>query len=995
MVFSEDFNGFFGGNQNALQFQSGLKVSFGGNVPGWDKAGGGVVHAVDRNGTGDFAPMIWQDNVITQSSGIPVNTAAETYTVSFSGGPAVYAAPSQVTAAEDGIVIDVLRGDDSVLATYTYMPGAWAGAQTFAPASFTYVGDGSGVVRLRVGPLSASGHFAGAIDNLTVSDTAVATPPVFSAQPTGGSVVEGNKFSFSAAASGAPTFQWRKNGSPISGATNATYTVTNARLSDGGTYTVVATTPGGFTVSDPAVLTVTPAPVLPGVLLSERFDGYTGGNQNALQFETGLKVSHSGNLPGWNKAGGGVVHAVDKDGAGDYAAMIWQDNVITLAAGIAANTAFVPYTVDFLGGPCVYSAGSQVTAATDGLVIDVLRADNSVLATYTFMPGAWAGAQTFAPGSFQYIGDGSGPVRVRVGPLSASGHFAGAIDNLRVVRGTYAFVEEFNGYTGGNQNALQFQSGLKISHSGNLPLWNKAGGGVVHAVDRNGIGNFAPMMWQDNVITLASGITANGLNENYSVEFFGAPATYSEGTQATTDTDGIVFDVLRGDDSVLATYTYMPGAWAGAPNFTPGSFTYTGDGSGPVRLRVGPLAASGHFAGAVDSLTVMALSVPQTAPTFATQPTGGTVAEGDFFTFTAAASGTATYQWRRNGDPILGATAATYSIGYVTPADAGTYTVVLTNTAGTATSDPAVLAVTPAPVFANYAEAVLTDNPIHYYPLDDIEGTVAEDLGSLATAGGTYTGGFALGQTSASEALGSCVYLDGAPGSLVDLGVFHPGESVTVEAWANLDPSAFHNPGFHIVVSRWDGSYEIDLAPGDVPNFNIRRDGNGFGQAVAASPSLRGTWYHLVLVFSGGKLTGYVNGVRTTEQNIGGTLQDAGPTPDRVMIGATRNGSESSFNWKGFIDEVAIYDTALTAAQIRGHLRAGAPGPQITASSRTGNDTSLSFTTFPGFSYRHQYSENLGQWFQLGDLIPGDGTVKSATDSSASGRRFYRVGRVP
>src|SRR3990170_2904417 len=97
------------------------------------------------------------------------------------------------------------------------------------------------------------------------------------------------------------------------------------------------------------------------VVFSEDFNGYFGGNQNALQVDTSLMLSHSGNLPGWNKAGGGAVHAVDLDGAGNYAPMIWQDNVITSVNAIGINDSGATYTVDFVTGPTVYSGASQAT----------------------------------------------------------------------------------------------------------------------------------------------------------------------------------------------------------------------------------------------------------------------------------------------------------------------------------------------------------------------------------------------------------------------------------------------------------------------------------------------------------------------------------------------------------------------------------------------------------------------------------------------------------
>ncbi len=94
-----------------------------------------------------------------------------------------------------------------------------------------------------------------------------------------------------------------------------------------------------------------------------------------------------------------------------------------------------------------------------------------------------------------------------------------------------------------------------------------------------------------------------------------------------------------------------------------------------------------------------------TAPTLTTQPTSQSVTVGGSVTFTAAASGTPapTFQWYKNGtalsnsSTISGATTATLSISTVASADAGNYTVVATNSVGTATSNAASLTVNPAP----------------------------------------------------------------------------------------------------------------------------------------------------------------------------------------------------------------------------------------------------------------------------------------------------------
>jgi predicted extracellular nuclease len=76
-----------------------------------------------------------------------------------------------------------------------------------------------------------------------------------------------------------------------------------------------------------------------------------------------------------------------------------------------------------------------------------------------------------------------------------------------------------------------------------------------------------------------------------------------------------------------------------------------------------------------------------------------TVTVGDSVTFhvTAIGAPAPTYQWRRNGMAIPGATSATYTITHVTTANAGNYDVVVTNSAGSVTSNVAVLTVNPAP----------------------------------------------------------------------------------------------------------------------------------------------------------------------------------------------------------------------------------------------------------------------------------------------------------
>jgi hypothetical protein len=87
------------------------------------------------------------------------------------------------------------------------------------------------------------------------------------------------------------------------------------------------------------------------------------------------------------------------------------------------------------------------------------------------------------------------------------------------------------------------------------------------------------------------------------------------------------------------------------------------------------------------------------APTITTQPASQTVTAGQVATFSVTATGTAplSYQWSKNGAVMSGATSSSYSTPATTSSDNGAlFTVLVSNTAGSVTSNAATLTVTPA-----------------------------------------------------------------------------------------------------------------------------------------------------------------------------------------------------------------------------------------------------------------------------------------------------------
>jgi hypothetical protein len=83
------------------------------------------------------------------------------------------------------------------------------------------------------------------------------------------------------------------------------------------------------------------------------------------------------------------------------------------------------------------------------------------------------------------------------------------------------------------------------------------------------------------------------------------------------------------------------------------------------------------------------------APAIVSQPASLAVDPGATATFAVAANGTLplAYQWRRDGTALPGATGTTLTLTNVQAADAGSYTVTVTNGLGSVTSNPAVLSV--------------------------------------------------------------------------------------------------------------------------------------------------------------------------------------------------------------------------------------------------------------------------------------------------------------
>ena len=134
---------------------------------------------------------------------------------------------------------------------------------------------------------------------------------------------------------------------------------------------------------------------------------------------------------------------------------------------------------------------------------------------------------------------------------------------------------------------------------------------------------------------------------------------------------------------------------SGAPT-TPGTYTFTADAWQNTNL-------SGAETSGITAINVT--GVAETAPAITTQPASTTVSAGSAVTLSVVATGSPapSYQWAKNGTAIAGATQTSYSLPSAQTGDSGSYTVTLTNSLGTVTSQIATLTVnaaTTAPAFS-------------------------------------------------------------------------------------------------------------------------------------------------------------------------------------------------------------------------------------------------------------------------------------------------------
>lgn len=300
-----------------------------------------------------------------------------------------------------------------------------------------------------------------------------------------------------------------------------------------------------------------------------------------------------------------------------------------------------------------------------------------------------------------------------------------------------------------------------------------------------------------------------------------------------------------------------------------------------------------------------------------------------------------TYQWYTNGVADTSAGASSTYVGL--PATATNYYCVASNLGGAATSE--VVSVTyVAPPTTPYPSAVLSATPIGYWRLNEPDngmgngnaGVLANDY--LGGNDGIYTNAN-LGQpgysanntvntdpTETAAQFGFNGFNDNDVYGIDGVDFSTPAgmsATFTVEAWVN----GYQQTADAGIVSKGFGGggeqFDLDTgSDGGSPSHSFRflvRDASGAAHGVNSSVQPGTTWHHLVGVCDevNSNLTLYVDG------RVAGTAVIAPGsgilTSDRPMLIGARPSSATSLNdlqFVGSVDDVAVYNRALSAAQV-------------------------------------------------------------------------------
>jgi hypothetical protein len=752
---------------------------------------------------------------------------------------------------------------------------------------------------------SAGGQFidVGISDEqLTSANTAYPqTTPVILLPPVSQSIYLGGTASFSAQATGGDlNYQWDFNGAPITGATNNTLIVTNVTATMAGSYSIVVTNAvGSVTDSVPLAVVLPPVPTLQHrySFVSDASDSIGGANGTNMAPNGGAAATiHNGlTLPGNTK---------NKFGYSGY---------VSLPSGLLTTTTNVTvecWTTQTQGNSWaeIWDFGSS---GSQNFALISYPANNNNNMEVAFTPnGGEEDLQSsffFPNNSEQYV-----CVTYNYGNLTGNLYLNG---NL-IASQLFSSTSYTPGLIGGSGGTTEDMLGNDVygddQFSGTvyeLRIWN----GVVSPLYLAVSAVAGPAYVETNLVpeSLTISVTNSSMTAGLSQQ---ASVTGSFQNASGVAVTGFVTNWSSSNPNVLTV------------NST-GLVTAVNTGNATISATVN------GFTGTSSVITVTA-SVP-----LITQepPSSETLLAGATLTASVANIGSPpfVYRWYFNNgaNPISVSASPILTLADLQMAQAGSYTCMVSNQYGTATSSALNLTlISPNP----YQQSLLSLNPMAYWPLNETSGTIAHDI--IGGYNRTYVGGFTLGQAGpGSSIFGSAsrsVQFDGSSG-YVDIpeGPFNITGPITVVAWVDLVAST----NFAGVIGRGDSSWRTSVNPSGEPGGN---DGSGSIDATSPAGIGTGTWHMIAYTYTGvanqsGNGSLYVDGTLVANNSI--TTTPPGDGLD-VWIGGSPDYPTTRL-LNGRVADAAVYPQALTTTQLQDlysgiyasplYLNAAHSGPNI------------------------------------------------------------------
>jgi pectate lyase len=584
--------------------------------------------------------------------------------------------------------------------TNTALLDATNASLTISNAQFSDAGAYSVIVT------NAYGADTSSVAILTVNPAAV--PPSIISQPEDQNVLVGQGTSFSVTADGSVPlgYQWYFNtNTALANATNDTIIFTSARTTDAGAYSVVVTNAYGAVTSDVATLTVTlPSGTLP--------------NFDLVGFAT---------LDGFNNFGynqqkiGGVT-----GGAGGLHVQVWtvtnlvnnlQSNA-TLMVEIMTNLDLSVLANNSGGFPAGYPTGeilvrsnktiysqngSTISRGTLRLGKPSLGPQGNVIIRNLKFRDLWVFDPTgnYDTYGWDYVHLEEGSHHVWVDHCDFQQVYDGMID---LSHGSDFLTASWNvfryqkkcsliGSSDSNQSEdtnhlnVTFHHNYFVNVSERMPRMRFGNAHVFNIYVEN-LGVYSPSNSQPGAKGIQSTAGAATLVEN---SYFYHPL---DGTFPTIEANGGPTGTVK---VVNSTIENLPAVNVAFRQFGETTFGF----NYPYATNQPPYPYILDDPSDVPYLVTNYAGVAKLAPAIITQPQSQTVVLGQNASFSIVVIGASplAYQWFFNTNtPLASATNATLTISNVQPANAGAYTVVVSNLFGSVTSSVAVLSIGPSSV---------------------------------------------------------------------------------------------------------------------------------------------------------------------------------------------------------------------------------------------------------------------------------------------------------